>query len=83
MKLAQSMTDMSSLEEAEKHIMLRAGIDLSDFDDLQLQELIGVFDEVHNGLDCSDDDDENSSNNNNCDNDDDGEAGQMMVCDSD
>jgi hypothetical protein len=34
MKLAQSMTDMSSLEEAEKHIMLRAGIDLSDFDDL-------------------------------------------------
>jgi len=34
MKLAQSMTDISSLEEAEKHIMLRAGIDLADFDDL-------------------------------------------------
>jgi len=34
MKLAQSKTDISSLEEAEKHIMLRAGIDLADFDDL-------------------------------------------------
>ena len=48
---------MSSIEAAEKHIMQRAGINLSDFDDLWLQEMIGVYDEVHHGLDCSDEDD--------------------------
>jgi len=55
---------MSSIEAAEKYIMQRAGINLSDFDDLWLQEMIGVYDEVHHGLDCSDEDDENNSRDN-------------------
>ncbi len=36
----------------------RAGIDEEDFNDLEIQDLLGVYDEVRNGLYGSEDDSE-------------------------
>jgi hypothetical protein len=45
-------------EEAEELIKLRAGIDPRDFEDKDVQEILGVPDEVKQGLYSSDSEDE-------------------------
>ena len=41
---------------------MRAGLDLTDFDDKDIQECLGVYDEVKKGLYGSEDDNNNDDN---------------------
>ena len=47
---AGTLSGQMSIENAKDLIMMRAGIDPADFDDLPIQELLEVMNEVKQGL---------------------------------